>query len=151
MDTSPAATPSVAEARRLALAGQKEKAVSLLREILQESPDHIPALLWLAGLTSDVQEGIAILQRVLALAPDNVPARQGLASLQAKAAAESEPVPSPPLPPAEPALVVEELAPPDPIAAARAVIWPFKGLNRPVGELLDEGVINKLDSGENVT
>ncbi len=147
MDASQAATPSVAEACRLAQAGQKDKAVSLLREILLENPDHIPALLWLAGLTPDVQEGIATLQRVLVLDPDNVPAQQGLASLQAKAAAESEPTPPTPPPSAEPAppVVEEKPSPPDPIAVARAVIWPFRGLNRPIGELLDEGEINKND------
>ncbi|MBC7249989.1 MAG: NERD domain-containing protein [Anaerolineae bacterium] len=147
MTTSQPVSEIIEQARRLALAEQKDKAVSLLREVLVKHPDHIPALLWLAGLTPDLQEGIAILKRVLVLDPDNVQARQGLASLQAKAAPKSEPTPSPSPSPAELAqpVVEEQQSPPDPIAAARAVIWPFKGLKRPIGDLLDEGLISKND------
>jgi len=148
VDTSQSISSSVAEARRLAEAGHKDKALSLLREILRKAPDHIPALLWLAGLTPDVHEGIATLQRVLVLDPANVPAQRGLDSLQAKAAVKSESTPSTVEQEATPSPPVAEEKPApsgDPIAAARAVIWPFRGLHRPIGELLDEGVINKGD------
>jgi len=95
-----------------------------------------------AGLTPDVQEGIAALERVLTLDPENKPAQQGLDSLKARAGVQHEPTTSTTPPAADqPA----ETSVPDAILAARAVIWPFRSLNRPIGELLDDGQIDKND------
>jgi tetratricopeptide (TPR) repeat protein len=65
-------------------AGEKELALDLIRQILKKDPDNVQALLWLGGLTPDLDEGIAILERVLRLDPGNEIARRGLADLRAR-------------------------------------------------------------------
>jgi hypothetical protein len=142
---------------QLANSGRKTEALTQLRRLLIQQPDNIPGLMWLSGLTPDPHEGIAALEKVLSLNPEPSVAQRaqkGLAALQAKINASVENVPStPPAPvtlPATPVVVttaIETPVPPvpNPIAEARAVIWPFRKLNRPMGELLDSGKITLKD------
>lgn len=141
------------EATQLAKAGQKTEALIRLRRLLLQKPTHISALMYLAWLTPDVHEGMAALEKVLTLDIDagmRSRAEQGLSELRTK--------------PAEPTVFdqpisVETIAPPAParaeppaplpagdsITQARAVIWPFRKLNRSIGDLLNEGQITAKD------
>jgi hypothetical protein len=142
---------------QLANSGRKTEALTQLRRLLIQQPDNIPGLMWLSGLTPDPHEGIAALEKVLSLNPDPSiaqRAQQGLAALRAKANSPIEnvaltppmPAASPAAPVITPALETPTPAPaPDPVAEARAVVWPFRKLNRPMGELLDEGKIALKD------
>lgn len=140
-----------AEATRLAKAGQKTEALTLLHRLLIQDPTHVPALMYLSWLTPDIHEGIAALEKVTTFnveASVLARAQQGLTELRAKAAASVTAVPTSPAPaetvaPAasQPATPPEPTSAPDPVAQARAVVWPFRKLNRPIGELLDEGKI----------
>ena len=141
------------QATQLAKAGQKTEALVLLRRLLIQEPTHVPTLMYLAWLTPDVHEGITALERVTTLSSEpavTARAQQGLVVLRAKAAAPSisdQPVlaesiaPSVPIEPQPPVLPPV----PDPIAQGRTVIWPFRKLNRPIGELLGEGKITMKD------
>ena len=141
------------QATQLAKSGQKTEALILLRRLLIQDPTHVPALMYLAWLTPDVHEGIAALEKVTTISVE--PAivtrvQQGLIELRARATS---------LASDNPPVVVETLAPPkasepmlatpplaiDPLVQARAVIWPFRRLNRPIGDLLDEGKITTKD------
>lgn len=139
------------EATRLAKTGQKPEALTLLRRLLIQDPTHVPALMYLSWLTPDVQEGIAALEKVTTLDVHSAViarAQLGLSELRAKAAMPVVAVSTPPTPVervAPVAIPPEPPAAPDPIALARAVIWPFRKLNRPIGELLDDGKITTKD------
>ena len=146
---------------QLANSGRKVEALTQLRRLLIQQPDNIPGLMWLSGLTPDPHEGIAALVKVLSLNPDPgiaQRAQQGLVALHARAAGPTEsiaPTPTTVTRVPEVPSVASVAAPvvktptlpsePDPIAQARAVIWPFRKLNRPIGELLDEGKITLKD------
>jgi hypothetical protein len=142
---------------QLANSGRKTEALTQLRRLLIQQPDNIPGLMWLSGLTPDPHEGIAALEKVLSLNPEPSiaqRAQQGLAALHAKANVPVENVaptpPSPAVPPAAPAITPTMEAPTlapasDLVVEARAVVWPFRKLNRPIGELLDSGKISLKD------
>jgi hypothetical protein len=82
----PQTTP-VSEAIRLFRSGEKQAALARLHEILRANPQNMYALLWLAGLTPDLDEGIAALNKVLELEPQHQAAQRGLADLRARRAA----------------------------------------------------------------
>lgn len=63
--------------------GDKEAARAAFRRVLQDDPDNVQALLWLAGVTNTREEKQDVLQRVLELDPDNTLARTGLNALGA--------------------------------------------------------------------
>ncbi|CAG0936555.1 hypothetical protein TFLX_05436 [Thermoflexales bacterium] len=160
---------------QLAKSGQTAQALTLLRRLLIQQPDNIPGLLWLSKLTPDPHEGIVALEKVLSLKPDPAvaqQAQQGLAALRAKAnlpvqdvaptppstatsgptSPASDPVAQAPVAalesrPSHPTLPV--IAPVDVLAyavtEARAVIWPYRRLNRPIGELLDQGRLTEKE------
>ncbi len=76
--------PELAQVIRLIDASEKESAVTLLRQLLERDPNNIQALIWLGGLTPDVDEGIIILERVLQIEPGNAIAKRGLVDLQTR-------------------------------------------------------------------
>jgi hypothetical protein len=149
MSTDP--SPLFSKATQLAKTGQKAEALILLRRLLIQDPTHVPTLLYLAWLTPDVHEGFAALEKVTTLSTEpsiKARAQQGLSELRAKVA----------LPPISDQPVSVETAPlefaevkppeppaPDPLMQARAVILPFRKLNRPIGELYDDGKITPKD------
>jgi hypothetical protein len=74
---------------------QFKKARSHLNLVLEQEPDNIPAMFWLAFAAASPQESIDLLERVLSLEPDNERAKAGLRwaqerqqALQAQAAEE---------------------------------------------------------------
>jgi len=113
--------------------GEKGAAVAILRRIAHQEPGNVRALLWLGGLTPDLEEGIAALGQVLRLDPGNEAARKGLADLRSRQEAQ-------PPPPAEEIITGEKI-----LALAGRVIWTFKDLNRPLGKLVAEGTVTAKD------
>lgn len=135
----------------LAQSGQKTEALIQLRRLLIQQPDHVMGLMWLSGLSPDPHEGIAALEKVLGLNPTAEvaeAARQGMTTLRNKIGATATSAPaSPSLIRETPAEKIVTLVPIESelITKARAVIWPFRKLNRPIGELLDAGTITLKD------
>lgn len=137
--------------RNKAREGDKQTALTALRKILKQNPDDIRALLTVASLTHNEKEAIAALKRVLQLDPNNKTARQGLAARRAQKPLrrppreEDEPHASP-----RPTTEAAEQAPiagANIVALAESVTWPFKDLNRPVGELLESKQVTARDLG----
>ena len=150
-------------ARELAEKGQREQALAILQSFLQENPESIPALLWYAALTPDLEKGIQALERILHLDPGHVQARAGLEDLRARLSRQrgggegAEVPPAPPQgEPARPQPQGESGPPPSPacplevsgdeiLRLAGGIPWPFRGLNRPIAELLEAGQIRDKD------
>jgi hypothetical protein len=115
-----------------------------LRKTLKQNPNSIRALLTLAGLTRDKQEAIAALERVLQLDPDNAMAHHGLTKLCGRK--ESQPrdhIASKPSTPAEHPRINGS----DIVTMAQGIMWPFKDLNRPLGDLLETEEVTSRDLG----
>lgn len=124
------------QAIQLYKAKQAEQSCQQLRALLQRDPDYVKALLWLARASSDSQESRSSAELALALQPENEIAQRAVAVVAQRAV---------PLgPPTE--LEATRLTGMT-LAQARAVNWPFRGLNRPIGVLLDEGTIDRKDLG----
>lgn len=124
--------------RNQACRGDRQAALTALRNILKRNPDDIKALLALAGLSPSEKVTVAALKRVLLLDPDNETARRGLAEIsdqeqrrQAGREAAEEPR-------------IDGTAV---VALAKSITWPFKDLNRPVGELLESEKVTSRDLG----
>jgi tetratricopeptide (TPR) repeat protein len=130
----------------LVQAGQKKQALSRLRERVQQQPNNVRALLYLGGLTPDLEEGVAALERVLELEPDNAAAKKGIRALQARQqateldAATAEPR-------AETSPHGERWPGSAIVTLAGKVTWPFKDLDRPLADLLDAGDVRQRDLG----
>lgn len=139
--------------------GEKEQALVTVEAFLQKAPDSVPALIWYAGLTPDLEKGIQALERVLELDPQNPRARAGLQDLRARLAsirpteeppaqedgelAASTGIPAPAA--GAESLIGATVHGDEVIAFAESLIWPFRGLNRPIGQLLKEGNIRDKD------
>jgi hypothetical protein len=120
--------PEVTKAIQLYKQNQPAESRQILRDYFATQPGNVEALLWLAKVTSDSREAIAAAELALALEPDNEIARRAVASVSAKPDLEQN---------AELAIDVMRVTGMT-LAQARAVKWPFNGLNRQVGVLLDE-------------
>ncbi len=155
------------EVRDLLRQGAKAQALQRVTAHLRAHPRDVAALLWFAGLTEDREKAIAALRYVLRLDPQNAAARKGLAALEAaeadsraenrrvrvakeraKASApdhgpEKRPTlsSSAPRPSSAPSIIRGG----DVLRRARATLWPFKGLNRPLGTLLEVGMVEPQD------
>ncbi len=128
--------PELIEAIRLQKAGQLEQSRQILRAFLQRDPANVDALLWLAKVSPDEREALAAAELAFALQPENEIAQRAVAVVAQRLAGNSPP----------PALDVMRVTGMT-VAQARAVNWPFKGHNRPIGVLLDEGAIGLNDLG----
>ena len=134
----------VLEAIRNARQDNRPAILTGLRKTLKQNPNNIRALLTLAGLTRDKQEAVVALKRVLQLDPSNAMARHGLTKLGGRNESHPRNHETPrPSAPAEPA----RLDGSDIIILAQHIPWPFKDLNRPVGELLETEEVTSRDLG----
>ncbi|GAB4426207.1 MAG: hypothetical protein Kow0031_05960 [Anaerolineae bacterium] len=61
-----------------ARAGKKTEAREYLKLALQQDPDYVPALFWMAFVAPSPQDSITYLGRILTLEPDNERAKAGL-------------------------------------------------------------------------
>jgi lipoprotein-anchoring transpeptidase ErfK/SrfK len=84
----------LSQGKTLAQQGARASARSRFARVLSIQPDHVEALLWLAGLADDPWQSIRYLDRVLHVSPRHEQARQGMSwarkrlQLQAEAAAQ---------------------------------------------------------------
>jgi len=163
----------LARAIHLGRSGHKDEALAILRRVVAGDADCVPALLWLAGLTPDVDEGVLALQHVLQLDPQNEAAMRGLAELRARRPAEPDPrdhaVQDTPVPPRPEPLVSsapDATAPLEPPGNPAAVPAPTRPMRLPepahptragltvasAGRLrVVEGIPRLPDSGEPAT
>jgi Holliday junction resolvase-like predicted endonuclease len=132
--------PEITEARQLYREGKQRESRDCLQAFLLQQPAHIDALLWLARVTLDSQEAIAAAELALKLDPGNEVAQRAVIAVR-KRASES------PTQAAEQAELTAAVALSTgmTLAQARAVKWPFRGINRPIGEVLDDGTITLRD------
>jgi hypothetical protein len=69
---------AVSAARR----GDRVSAYQLMRQVLQDNPNHMPAWLWMSEFVTDIASQRGCLERALALDPTSQPVRQRLALLR---------------------------------------------------------------------
>jgi thioredoxin-like negative regulator of GroEL len=83
-----------------ARAGQKREAQQYFKAVLKQSPQHVPALFWLAYVAPTPAASMELFERVLKLDPDNERAQAGirwaqkqieLAAAETATAAETDP------------------------------------------------------------
>jgi hypothetical protein len=127
----------IAEAIRLYKAGQAVESRRVLRDFLCAQPDNFEAFLWFARVSPDPREAVIAAELAHALQPENEMAQRAIAAVYALPDRARVP---------QPEVDVARLTGMT-LAQARSVIWPFKGLRRPVGVLLDEGLIGLNDLG----
>lgn len=134
--------PQLSEAIRLHREGQDQASRDRLCQFLLEQPAHIEALLWLARVTPDPQEALAAAELGLKLDPQNDVAQRAVIAVRERAAQLSRPPPE-----NESLSAAVALSTGMTLAQARAVRWPFRGVNQPIGEALDDGTITLRDLG----
>jgi hypothetical protein len=100
----------------------------ILRDYLVAQLGNVEGLLWLAKVTTDSREAIAAAELALALEPENEIAKRAVVAVHAKSESEQK---------AESPIDIMRVTGMT-LAQARAVKWPFNGLNRQIGVLLDE-------------
>lgn len=132
----------VTEAIELYRKGKQQESRDCLRDFLLQQPSHINVLLWLAKVTPDPWEAKAAAELALKLDPANEIAQRAVISVR-KRAGES------PRQAAERAELSAAVALSTgmTLAQARTAIWSFQGINRPIGEVLDDGTITLRDLG----
>ena len=121
---------SLSEAIGLYKEGKIETSLQLLHNHLKTTPEIINTLLWIAKISNNTHEKLAAAELALALEPENEIAKRAVAAVQ------QSPTETSILQPIDLMRVTGMTE-----SQARAVIWPFRGLNRPMGVLLDEGKI----------
>jgi Holliday junction resolvase-like predicted endonuclease len=132
--------PQVTEAIRLHREGQHQASRDCLCRFLLQQPAHIDALLWLARVTPDPQEALAAAELALKLDPQNDVAQRAVIAVRERAAQ------SPKRPLEKESLsATVALSTGMTLAQARAVRWPFRNINRPIGESLDDGTLTLRD------
>jgi hypothetical protein len=126
-------TPEITDAVKAHKEGRIEESRQILKQLLQRVPGTVEALLWLARVSPDNREALAAAELALALAlgPDIEIAQRAVLAVQARANVDED----------QRAQIDVFRLTGMTRTQARAVIWPFKGLNKPVGILLDEGTV----------
>jgi hypothetical protein len=132
----------VTEAIQLYRAGRQQESRDRLRDFLLQQPGHVQALLWLARVTPDSQEAVAAAELALKLDPGNEVAQRAVVVVRERAGEPPGQAPEQ----AELSAAVT-LSTGMTLTQARAVMWPFRDVNRPIGEALDDGTITLGDLG----
>ncbi len=120
------------EAIQLHKSGDTKRSSEILREYLLKNPSNVDALLWLAKVSPDEREAVAAAELALALQPNNEIARRAVLAVQQRLLSGGH-KPSP--------IDITRITGLT-LAQARAVNWPFRKINRPLGVLLEEKVID---------
>ncbi len=133
---APDLPPAIREAIQLYRAGKQHESRDCLRSFLLQQPGHIDALLWLAKVSLDPQEAVAAAELALKLDPANEVAQRAVIAVRKQAGETSKQ-------PAEQAelLAIVALSTGMTLGQARSVNWPFRSINRPIGEALDDKTI----------
>jgi hypothetical protein len=135
---------SLSQALELAKIGEKQKALAVLRKIIQQQPDHVQAHLYLGRLTPSPQESLQAFEHVLRLHPDNAAAKKGIQTLFERQPSQDT-VPS----------AQDNTSSSNGriwrgtqiVTLAGNVTWPFRDLNRPLAEVLHSGEVKQRDLG----
>jgi len=130
----------VSKAIQLYREGKQQESRDCLRDFFLQQPSYTDALLWLAKVTPDPQEAIAAADLALKLDPGNEVAQRAVIAVQER---ESEP-PGTTKKQAELSATIT-LSTGMTRSQAQAVIWRSRGINRPIGEALDDGTIGLRD------
>jgi hypothetical protein len=132
----------VTEAVELYRQGKQQESRDCLRDFLLQQPAHINALLWLAKVTPDPREASAAAELALKLDPGNEVAQRALIAVRERVGESSKQA-------AEQAQLSAAVALSTgmTLAQGRAVNWPFRRINRPIGEALDDETISLSDLG----
>jgi hypothetical protein len=129
--------PEILDAIRLHKEHQPERSREVLSRFLVNQPHTIDALLWLAKTIDQPRIALNAVELTLSLEPENEIAKRAVVAI-------SQQWPQDKSQSADIDLLrltgMTE-------SQARVVIWPFKGLNRPIGVLLDEKKIGLNDLG----
>jgi Holliday junction resolvase-like predicted endonuclease len=134
--------PAITQALQLHREGKRQESRDCLRDFLLQHLSHIDALLWLARVTPDPQEAIAAAELALKLDPGNEIAQRAVIAVRKQAGI----LPERPAERTELSAAVA-LSTGMTLAQARAVRWPFRGINRSIGDALDDGTIALRDLG----
>ena len=138
----PGRPPAIAEAIRLNRKGDREASHAQLRDFLAEQPGQVEALVWLAKVTGDPQEAIAAANLAARLDPANEVARRAVAAVHEMYPDGNESG----LGKNGSSLAIA-FATGMTLAQARSVTWPTRGINRPIGEALDDQTLTLRDLG----
>lgn len=126
------------QARDARQRNDEQASASFLRSYLQRGR----ALLWLAKLTSEPGEALAAAELALQLDPSDEVTLRAVRTARERNGTMS------PVDQAEADLAASVvLTTGMTLREARAVIWPFRGINKPIGEALDAGLIRLRDLG----
>ena len=128
-------SPLLTEAIRLHKIGQRDNSRRVLCDLLKADPNLMHALLWLARVSTNDREARAAAELALSLDPKNEIAQRAVAAVCGR-----PPNPST----SEPKVEVMRLTGMT-LTQAWAVSWPFRGLNRPMGVVTDEGKVTLKD------
>jgi hypothetical protein len=134
--------PAIRDAIQLYRAGKRQESRDCLRDFLLHQPNHIDALLWLAKVSPDPQEAIVSAELALKLDPSSEIAQRAVIAVRKQAE-------NSPKQPAEQAELLSTVALSTgmTLGQARAVNWRFRGINKPIGEALDDKTITLRDLG----
>jgi len=127
--------PEIQEAIQLYHDGKFQESRDRLRNFLTQQPANIDALLWLAKVSPDPQEAVHAAQLALKLEPANEVAQRAVMAVKqaSKQTDQAE------------LLTAIGTSTGMTLAQARSVNWLFRGINRPIGEVLDDGTITLRD------
>jgi len=129
-------SPAIQEAIQLYHDGKHQESRDCLSDFLAQQPANIDALLWLAKVSPDPQESVSAAELALKLDPTNEVAQRAVIAVREredKRPDEAE----------LQAAVATSIG--MTLAQARSVNWPFRGINCPIGEALDDGTITLRD------
>ncbi len=107
------------------------------RELLRSYLMYDNALLWLARFTEDLDEALIATELALSLAPENEVARRAVAAVREVRMQRHEEA-------GRPAEAITRRTGMS-LRMARGIVWLFRGINRPIGEALDQGLITLND------
>jgi hypothetical protein len=113
----------------------KDNKLQAGRELLREYLLYDNALLWFIRASEDTEEKLIAAELAVKLAPDNEVVQRAIASIRETSQHGND---------AQIANAIQKRTGMS-LRTARAVLWPFRGIRRPIGEALDEGVIAVKD------
>ena len=132
--------PELAEAIRLYKEGRRDESRKVLVTLLTRQPAYLRALLGLARSSDDLVEALAAAELATKLAPQLEDAGRALAEIRSKIAADTAAGSG------AAHLAAEILrATGMTLTRARGTTWVGRGPRRPIGELLDEDLIDRRD------
>ncbi|HEX8682147.1 MAG TPA: nuclease-related domain-containing protein [Ardenticatenaceae bacterium] len=138
-DTAPAETP-LSRAIGFYNAGKRRECQAQLRGLLLQDPDVWKALLWLAKSSNDGQERLAAAELACKLTPGKETAQRAVRTVRQETGERLGPITE-----AAQLRAAINLYTGMTLTEARAVLWPFRDVWRPMGDLLNDNRIGVRD------